>query len=101
VHGIHSLPQRHGKVGKPEADATAQSSERNRKKKKAGGNKSLARARTAAVAAGGGRGPCGDKWPQQPSGSDKGGSWCLVHNSKHHSTEECQEIKKLTMQFRE
>jgi hypothetical protein len=33
--------------------------------------------------------------------SDEGGPQCLVHNSRHHSAEECWEIKKLTEQFHE
>jgi hypothetical protein len=54
-----------------------------------------------AALASGGRDPCGDKWPRQPSGSDEGGPWCQVHNYRHHSAEECPNIKKLTEQFRE
>jgi hypothetical protein len=99
----HSQPTPEvGKSGKPEADAATQSSEKNknRKKKKAGGNNNntpLAGAPTAAaaIATSGGRGPRGDKRPRQPSGSDEGGPRFSVRNSRRHSAQECQEIKKL------
>jgi hypothetical protein len=88
----------------PKADATAQSSGKNKnrmEKKKAGGNnnKLLTGAPTTTAAASGGRGPQGDKQPRQPSDSDEGSPWCLVHNSRHHSSKEFQEIKKLVEQF--
>jgi hypothetical protein len=89
---------------KPSAGAKAQGSgNSNNKKKKAGGNQPLAEAPTAAAAAsGGGRGgPRGDKCPRQPSNRDDGSTKCLMHNSTHHTTPECREIKKLTEQFRE
>jgi hypothetical protein len=75
----HSQPApRVGKAGKPKADATAQSSDKNKngKKKKSNNNKPLAGAPTVvivAAAAGGGHDPHGDKRPRQPSGSDEGG----------------------------
>jgi hypothetical protein len=69
-----------GKVGKPDADAAAQSSGKNKKKKKMA--------------------PHGEKWPRQPSGSNEDGPWCPVHNSRCHNMEECREIKKLMEQFR-
>jgi hypothetical protein len=71
----HSQPTPEvGKAGKPEVDAAAQSSGKNmnRKKKKC-----------------------------QPSDSDEGGPWCPVNNSRHHSAEECREIKKLMAQLHE
>jgi hypothetical protein len=104
-------------IGKTDANVAAQSNGKNKKKKKkAGGNNKLlagaptvaaaaaaagAHTITAAAAAGGGRGPRGDKRPQQSSGSDEGGLWCSVHNSRCHNMEECREIKKLAEQFRE
>jgi hypothetical protein len=89
------------KVGKPDVDAADQSSDKKKKKKADSKDKSLAGAPTTAatIVVGCGRGPCGDKQPRQPSGSDEGGSQCLVHNSMHHSTEECREIMKLVEQF--
>jgi hypothetical protein len=75
----------------------------NNNKKKGGSNQPLAGApTTTAAAVGGGRGgPRGDKRPRQPSNSDDDSTKCLVHNSTHHTTVECREIKKLTEQFRE
>jgi hypothetical protein len=92
------------KVSKPEADAATQSSgkNKNRKKKKSNNKKPLAGSPTTAAiaaAAGGGHGPLGNKRPCQPSSSDEGGLRCPVHNSRHHSTEACREIKKLAEQF--
>jgi hypothetical protein len=105
-HAWHSQPVPEvGKAGKPEAETAAQSSSknRNRKKKKVGANnKSLAGAPTivaTAAATGGGRDPRGNKLSWQPSSSDEGGPRCLIHNSRHHSSEECREIKKLAEQF--
>jgi hypothetical protein len=96
----HSQPTPEiGKAGKPKADAATQSNgkNKNRKKKFSNNNKSLAGAPTVVVvAAGGGCGPCGNKRPRQPSGSDEGGPQCPVHNSRCHSAEECRETKKLT-----
>jgi hypothetical protein len=67
---------------------------------KVGKPKPLASALIAAAEAmGGGRRPCGDKHPRQASGSDNGGTRCLVHNYRHHSAEECREIKKLTNNY--
>jgi hypothetical protein len=84
-----------GKIGKSDADAAAQSSGKKKKKKADSKDKPLVGAPTAAATtASGGPGPCGDKWPQQPSDSP-------AHNSKCHSTEECREIKKLAEQFHE
>jgi hypothetical protein len=48
---------------------------------------------------GGGHAPHGDKCPRQPSASDEGGQWCLLHNSNHHSVEVFWEIKKFVEQF--
>jgi hypothetical protein len=39
--------------------------------------------------------------PCQPSNSDDGSTKCSVHNSTHHTSSECREIKKLAEQFRE
>jgi hypothetical protein len=92
----HSQPTLEvGKVGKPEADAAAQSSGKNKnseKKSNNNNNKPLAGAPTTAsvaAATGGGHGPCGDKRPRQPSDSNEGEPRCPVHNSRHHSAEEC------------
>jgi hypothetical protein len=103
----HSQPTLEaGKAGKPDADAAAQSGDKNKKKKKkvsvhkkplAGAPTNVAAAAAATVD--GGRGPCGDKRPQQPSGSDEGNPWCPVHNSRCHNMEECREIKNLAEQF--
>jgi hypothetical protein len=73
----------------------------NKNKKKASGNRLLAGApTTAATAAGGGRGgPRGNKRPRQLSNSDDNNTKCPVHNSTHHTTSECREIKKLVEQF--
>jgi hypothetical protein len=87
-----------GKGAKPKATTAAQGGgsknkkkKKKKKKKKVGGsNQPLAGAPTAVVAtttAGGGR---GNGWAR-----------CSVHNSMRHSTEECQEIKKLAEQYRE
>jgi hypothetical protein len=98
VHSIHSLPPELGKAGKPNAEAAAQSSGKNRRKKKVGSNnKSLAGAPTTAIAAVATGRCCGPRG----FGSDEGGPWCPVHNSRRHSAEECQDIKKFTEQFRE
>jgi hypothetical protein len=81
------------------------SGKNNNKKKDNDNNKPLTGAPTAvaaiATAAGGGHGPCGNKRPRQPSGSDEGGLRCPVHNSRHHGLEECWKIRKLTEQFYE
>jgi hypothetical protein len=45
--------------------------------------------------------PRGDKWLWRPSGNDEGGPRRLIHNSRHHNTEECWEIKELVEQFHE
>jgi hypothetical protein len=96
-----------GKGAKPEASAAAEGGgSKNKKKKKNAddSNQPLAVAPTAAVGAavaGGGRGLRGDKCLRQASDSDDGGARCPVHNSTRHSAEECQEIKKLTEQYRE
>jgi hypothetical protein len=91
---------------KPSAEAQTQGSgnnNNNNNNKKAGSNKPLAGVPTAAVAvAGGGRGgPRGDKRPCQPSNSDDDSTKCPVYNSTRQTVSECQEIKKLTEQFRE
>jgi hypothetical protein len=91
-----------GKTTKPDVDAAAQGSGKMKKKKATGKDKPLARApTTVAAAASRCHGPHGDKHPWQPSVSDNGGQWCLVHNSKCHNAEECQEIKKLAEQVYE
>jgi hypothetical protein len=106
-HAWHSHPAPEaGKADKPDADAASQSSSKNKKmNKKAGGNnKPLVGAPTAiatAVATGGGCGLRGDKRPRQPSSSDEGYPQFPVHNSKRHSMEEYQKIKKLVEQFHE
>jgi hypothetical protein len=70
---------------------------KNKNKKKAGGNRPLARSPTiVAATVGGGRGrPRGGKRPRQLSNSDNGSTKCQVHNSMHHTTSECREIKML------
>jgi hypothetical protein len=93
-------------ASKPNAGTSAQGvGGKGKKKKKAGGSQSLVGAPTAAAvaaAANGGRGgQRGDKRPHQPSNNDEGGAKCPVHNSTWHTASECQEIKKLTEQFRE
>jgi hypothetical protein len=108
-HAWHTPPAPEaGKGAKPKASAAAQggsSKNKNNKKKKVdGNNQSLAGAptTTAAVAVtGGGQGPRGDMRPHQASGSDDKGTRCPVHNSMHHNTEECREIKKLTEHYHE
>jgi hypothetical protein len=37
--------------------------------------------------------------PCQVSGSNDGGVWCPIHNSRFHSAEECRQIKKLVDSF--
>jgi hypothetical protein len=101
-HAKHSPPAPEaGKASKPNTDATTQGS--GKKKKKAGGkDKPPVGAPTAAAAiAGWSWGPHGNKHPHQVSGSDNGGVWCPMHNSRRHGAEECREIKKLVKQFRE
>jgi hypothetical protein len=89
----------------PSAGAQAQgdgnSNNNNNNNKKAGGTQPLAGAPSAAATtAGGGRGvPRGNKRPRQPSNIDDGSMKCPVHNSTHHSTLKCWEIKKLMEQF--
>jgi hypothetical protein len=91
-----------GKGAKSKASAAAQgggSKNKKKKKKARGSNQPLAGAPTVAVAAsavGGGRGPRGDKRPRQASDRDDEGACYPAHNSMHHSTEECWEIKMLT-----
>jgi hypothetical protein len=102
----HSQPTPEaGKASKPEADAAAQSSGKHKdRKKKSNNNKLLASAPTTTVVAaavGGGHGPHDDKRLRQLSGSDEGGPRCLMHNSRHHNTKECQEIKKFMEQLHE
>jgi hypothetical protein len=103
----HSQPAPEvGKADKPDTNAAAQSSgkkKQQQQKKKVGcKDKPLTEgSTTAAATAGGGCGPHDDKCPRQSSGNDEGGPRCPVHNSKCHNAEECQEIKKLTEQFRE
>jgi hypothetical protein len=90
-----------GNASKSDVDAATQGSS-NKKKKAGDKDKPLAGApTTVAIAAGGGHGPRGNKHPCRPSGSDEGGQWCSVHNSKRHSTEKCHEIKNLMEQVRE
>jgi hypothetical protein len=90
---------------KPNAGTLAQGggndNNNNKNKKKADDNRPLAGAPTviAAAAGGGRRGPRGDKRPRQLFNSDNGNMSFPVHNSTHHTTSECQEIKKLTEQF--
>jgi hypothetical protein len=89
------------KDDKPKVDAAAQSSGKNnnRKKKSNNNNKPLAGAPTAAAittVTSGSFDLRSDKRPRLLSDNDEGGLWCLVHNSRCHNTEECQEIKKLT-----
>jgi hypothetical protein len=100
-HTCHSQPAEEvGKAGKSDTDVVAQANSKKKKKKVGRKDNLLAGApTTAAAATGGGHAPRGDKCPRQPSVSDEGGQRCSVHNSKHHSAEECREIKKLAEQL--
>jgi hypothetical protein len=92
-----------GKASKPNLDVAAQGNNEKKKKKTVGGKDKPSEGVPIAVAAvaGGGCGPRGDKCPRQPFGSDEGGQWCPVHNSKCHNIEECREIKNLGERVRE
>jgi hypothetical protein len=102
-----ALPNRHGSKGESTPSVGAQApgggngNDNNNNKKKAGGKQPLAGAPTAADAATGGDrcGPRDNKRPHRPSNSDDGSVKCPVHNSTHHTAEECREIKKLVEQF--